>query len=428
MNERLLQYIWQFQLFNKAELSTIAGENISIQNPGQINHNQGPDFLNARLRINETTWAGNVELHILTSDWDKHGHHGDANYDNVILHVVWEHDSEAGPKIPILALAGKVPRILLQRYEELMRGLNFIPCENLLSTVPELTWKHWVDRLITERLERKASHALESLKQTQFHWEETFWILLAKNFGLRVNTESFEAMARSIPLSILSRHKHQVQQIEALLFGQIGLLENKLADHYPKLLQREYQFLRKKYKLRPIHLPVFFLRMRPGNFPSIRLAQLSMLIHNSVHLFSRVKECDSITELQSWFDVVANDYWHYHYRFDEASSFKIKKLGSSMTWNIIINTIVPLLFAYGQYNDQQKYKNKALEWLEKVPGENNSIINQFMQRNVSCRNAMESQALLELKNEYCDKRRCLECAVGHAILKTKNEHPPMIPR
>ena len=416
MTERLLQFIWQFQYFNKTELTTTGEEFIQIIFPGQYNTNQGPDFTDAKIRIGKATWAGTVELHIKTSDWTKHNHQQDKNYNNVILHVVWE-DDKAGNNVPVLELKGRVSKILLQRYEELMNADSFIPCERSIHSVREIVWKSWKDRLLAERLLRKAATVDNYLQQNNYHWEETFWWLLARNFGMKVNAETFEAIARSVPVNILAKHKNQVHQLEALLLGQAGLLEGKFTDDYPILLQKEYRFLQSKYRLKPVSLPLHFLRMRPGNFPTIRLAQLTMLVYESVHLFSKVKEAGSVKDIRQWFDVNANDYWHYHYRFDEVSAFKKKKLGETMIDNIIINTIAPVLFAYGSYHKEQQYKDKALQWLESTAAEANNITKGFQRMGVDIRSAFDSQALIELKNEYCTKKRCLDCGVGNALLK-----------
>lgn len=425
MTERLLQFIWQFQYFNKTELTAITGENIQIVHPGQYNTNQGPDFTDAKIKIDRTTWVGTVELHINSSDWKKHQHQQDKNYQNVILHVVWENDLNinrganfSANELHVLELKGRVSKILLKRYEDLMNSSSFIPCEKSIHTVRDLTWKSWKERLLAERLLRKAKTIETYLQQNKYHWEETFWWLLARSFGMKVNAEAFEAVARSIPLNILAKHKQQLQQLEALLLGQAGLLEKKFREDYPRLLQKEYRFLLKKYGLRPSPVPLFFLRMRPGNFPTIRFAQLAMLIHGSAHLFSGIREEVSLQQIRKWFDITANDYWHYHYRFDETSSFKKKNLGHSMINNIIINTIIPVLFAYGNYHNEQKYKDRALQWLEETDAENNSITNGFMSTGIENKSAYDSQALIELKNEYCVKKRCLECAVGNGILKS----------
>jgi hypothetical protein len=256
------------------------------------------------------------------------------------------------------------------------------------------------------------------LLQNKTHWEETFWWLLARNFGMKVNADAFESLAKTIPLNILAKHKNQVQQVEALLFGQAGLLDKDFKEDYPKMLKKEYQFLQKKYQLNKSPQPVYFLRMRPGNFPTIRLAQLAVLITESSHLFSKIKEAGSISEIRNWLNCTANDYWHYHYKFDEACAFKKKTLGATMISNIIINTICPVLFAWGNHHSADKYKTKAISWLEELMPEKNAITTGFQQLNIENKNACDSQALLELKNEYCKKRRCLSCAVGNAILRS----------
>ena len=422
MTERLLQFIWQFQYFNKNELAAVSGEDVQIIFAGQYNTNQGPDFTDAKIKIDTAVWAGTVELHTRTSDWQKHEHQHDTNYNNVILHVVWENDMTAN-NIPVIELKSRVSKILLQRYEELMNSSAFIACEKSIHSVRDLIWSSWKERLLAERLLRKSKLAETYLQQNNFHWEETFWWLLARNFGIRVNADAFEAIARSIPLSLLSKHKNQVHQLEALLFGQAGLLEKnpnsyREEDDYLLLLRKEFEFLQGKYKTRPIPIPIYFLRMRPRNFPTIRLAQLAMLIYTSAHLFSKIKDAGSVKDIKKSFDVTANDYWHYHYRFNEIAAFKQKKLGGTMIDNIIINTVVPVLFVYGRYHQEQKYKDKALKWLEEIAAENNSITKGFHNIGVENKNGYDSQALIELKTQYCDKKMCLDCGVGNHLLKS----------
>jgi len=420
MTEKLLQFIWQFQYFNKSGLATTDGIPLQIIIAGQYNMNQGPDFLNAKIKIDDTIWAGSVEVHINSSDWAKHHHDHDKNYDNVILHVVWEHDKlmeGKSQRFPILELKSCVSKILLARYESLMNANSFIPCEKMINEVKSITWHSWKDRLLAERLSRKSMMASVMLQKNKQHWEETFWWLLARNFGTKVNADAFEAIAISLPVTILAKHKSQIHQLEALLLGQAGLLNEKFNDEYPLLLQKEYQFLKEKYSLKPIKLPVHFLRMRPGNFPTIRLAQLAALIKESAHLFSRIKEAETVVDVKKMFDVTANDYWLYHYKFDKAAAYRKKDLGSSMIDNIIINTICPLIFAYGIYYKDEKQKAKAMKWLEKLSPVNNAITNGFVKLGIENKNAFDSQALIELKNEYCNKKFCLSCSVGNAILK-----------
>ena len=418
MTERLLQYIWQFQYYNNNSLTTVDGDALQIIYPGKFNTNQGPDFLEAKIKVAETTWAGNIELHIKSSNWVTHKHSEDKNYNNIILHVVWEDDADLGLPFPVLELQSRVSNFLLARYDELMMTTAFIPCQNSASLVNELTWKSWKDRLLAERLQHKANKIIEHLANNNNHWEETFWWLLAANFGIKVNSDAFEKIAKSLPTNILAKHKNQIHQLEALLFGQAGLLENSFIDAYPAMLQKEFLFYKAKYKLQPIQASLFFLRMRPANFPSVRLAQLAMLINKSSSLFSVIKEADCLQEIKKLLNVTANDYWHYHYVFDESTAFKEKHIGTQMVNNLLINTIIPIVFAYGMYNKEDGYKSKALQWLEEVPAEKNNITEAFAGLGVENKNAFDSQALIQLKNEYCNQKRCLQCSVGNRLLKT----------
>ena len=421
MKEKLLQYIWQFQYLNKNELAAVNGEPLQIIHQGNFNTSQGPDFSEARIKIGNTIWAGNIELHIKSSDWNLHNHSSDKNYGNVVLHVVWQHDKEikdaAENNLPTLELQSRVSKLLLNKYEELMNAPSFIPCEKQIHSINELTLTSWKQRLLAERLETKSAIIFEFLQQNNFHWEETFWWLIAKNFGIKVNSESFEKIARSIPVSILAKHKNQIHQLEALLFGQAGLLENNFEEDYPLMLQKEYRFYKKKYKFEQPHVQLFFLRMRPANFPTIRLAQLATLIHKSSHLFSKIIEIVSIAEIKQLLNITANDYWHYHYVFDETSAFKKKKLGEQMMNNILINTVVPILFAYGLHHNEEKYKEKAITWLEEIAAEKNVITKGFETLQFSNKNSFDSQAYIQLKNEYCNNKRCLECSIGNSLLK-----------
>jgi hypothetical protein len=417
MTERLLQFIWQFSYFNKSNLTTIEGEPLLIILPGIINKNQGPDFSAAKIRIGNTTFFGTIELHLQTSGWEKHQHQSDKQYNNVILHVVFQHDKELNNAIPTLELQARISTLLLERYSFLMSTNATIPCSNNLAGIKELVWLSWKERLLAERLTRKSEHILQLLKENNFHWEETFWWLLARNFGSKINGEAFEVLARSIPINLLAKHKSSIHQIEALLFGQANLLNEDFEDDYPKLLQREYNFLKKKYNLRPSPIPVLFLRMRPGNFPTIRLAQLAMLIQTATHLFSKILEADKIAGIKTLFTVAANDFWHYHYTFQQSSAFKKKTIGNDTIDNIIINSVIPMLFAYAIHHNEEKYKDKALRWLEEITPESNTITKEFVQLGLSNGSAYDSQALIELKNEYCLHKRCLDCAVGNNLLR-----------
>lgn len=418
MTERLLQFIWQFQYFNKHQLQLPGGEPFEIIHPGSLNTNQGPDFLAASIRIGNATIVGPVELHIKTSDWYRHAHQHDHNYDKVILHVVWIDDRDVSSGlIPVLSLCDRVSKLLLQQYTEWMNSRWFIACEQQLSAVTGITWLSWNERLLVERLQRKSAVVFECLKQNNQHWEETFWWLLARNFGIRVNAATFEGVARSLPLTVLGKHRNQLVQLEALLMGQAGLLVKEFADDYALLLKDTYHFYKRKYNLKQHFQAAAFLRMRPASFPTIRLAQLAALVHQTEHLFSTIKDINAIEDVKKLMDVTASGYWDTHYLFDQPSAEKPKRVGNHMINTIIINTIVPVLFAYGHQRQEQVYKDKALRWLEALETEQNTITKSFAGCGIVSRSAFQSQALIELKSQYCDHKRCLDCAVGNVLLR-----------
>lgn len=421
MNERLLQFIWQFKYFNFLQLTDVAENALEIIHPGTFNQHQGPDFLNARIRIGDTIWVGNIELHVRASDWHRHLHSSDKNYHNIILHVVWENDVPIEEVVSTIILKDRVPKLLLKQYEQWMTETSFIPCSKSIDQLNNINWIAWKERLLIERLESKSKDIYLRLETLNYHWEEVFWITLARTMGYSINADAFEEIAGSIPLNILSKHKNQIHQLEALLLGQAGLLGGVFNEHYPAMLQKEYLFLSKKYGLRPIKQSVHFLRMRPSNFPTVRLAQLAALIHVSQHLFSTVKEATDIKEVTKLFSITANDYWHYHYLFEEEAEYKKKALGKQMTHNILINVIVPMLFTYGQYHSDQQLKDKVIKWLLDIPAEKNTIINSFAAIGIPSANSFDSQSLLQLKKKYCDQKRCLDCAIGNSILK-KTKH------
>ena len=421
MTERLLHFIWQFQYFNVSELCLENGEALQIIKSGLYNTNQGPDFTNASIKIGTLIFAGSVELHINSSDWYKHQHAKDGNYNNVILHVVWQNDKPVqdsnGMLLPTLVLQNRVAKVLLTRYESLMNEKTSMPCKNFLPALSDLGWLSWKERLVAERLELKSKRVLQLLEKSNNHWEEVFWWLLARNFGIKVNADFFENIATTISVNILAKHKNQIHQIEALLLGQANLLAKDFTEDYPKLLQREYHFLLKKYQLQQLPNAPLFLRMRPAAFPTIRLAQLAMLITKSTHLFSKIKEIENIKEVQELLNVTANDYWHYHYQFDEATNHQPKNLGTQMINNIIINTIIPVLFAYGLHNKEEVYKTKAIQWLQQLQPEQNTITKAWKTSGIGNTSAFDSQSLIQLTNFYCKEKNCLACAVGNKVLK-----------
>ncbi len=423
--EDFLHYVWRYRLYDRNQLQTVAGETLEVLLPGMLNQHAGPDFQNARIKIGDTTWAGNVEVHIASADWYKHGHTTDKAYDNVILHVVYEDDQPVtlanGRRLPTLVLKGRLSADLYGRYHQLMYGpQTIIPCESGISTVSALNLQTWLARTLVERLERKSEAVIALLNHNRGNWEETFYQLLAANFGFSVNALPFELMAKSLPQVILAKYKNNTLQVEALIFGQAGLLEDEFADEYPKALKKEFLYLRHKYQLVPSvekHLWKF-LRLRPQNFPTIRLAQFAALIQQSNHLFSRILETAEVGNLRKLFsNLQVNSYWSSHYRFDVLSGKETDKvMGASSVDNILLNTVVRLLFAYGRHQQQQTYIDRSLQLLEHLPAEQNSIISGFAELGVSSKNAFDTQALLELKSSYCNYKKCLQCGVGNHLL------------
>jgi hypothetical protein len=420
MQERLLQFIWQFRYFNQQQLLSTNGNVLELVHPGTLNHNQGPDFQQAMLRIDGMLWVGQVELHIRSSDWYAHAHHHDSLYRNVILHVVWEDDvNNPHDPVPILVLQDRVPKLLLNQYQEWMLSRQFIPCQSQLNSIDRLVFMAWKERLMVERLQRKTELVYSFLESTKHHWDETCWWLLARNFGMKINADAFEQIARSLPGALIQRHRQQLVQLEALLLGQAGLLNKSFQHAYPSQLKREYEFYRAKYGLRPVHIPVYFLRMRPPAFPTVRLAQLAMLLHSSERLFHYILETENLEQLRLLLNVTAAPFWDDHYTLEESAPPKPKHLGEQFTDNLLVNSVIPLLFAYGCWKREQVYKDRAIRWLQQLPAEQNSIINSFRMLGAGCEDAFDSQALLEMKSQYCDRKRCLDCAIGNNLINSQ---------
>ena len=406
-------------------LRTTDGEEIEVFSAGMAHTDGGPDFQNARIRIGETTWAGNVELHVSSADWNRHGHQTDGAYGSVILHVVYKDDQPVimpdGRKVPTLELHNRIPEELYQRYHSLIfSNQKFIPCEGNIQTVDELTMRNWLTRVLVERLEKKSEAVISALEVNRGDWEETFYRFLAANFGFKINALPFELMAKSLPQIILAKHKNNPTQIEALIFGQAGFLEDDLIDEYPRKLKEEYNFLRKKYKLEPVEKHLWkFLRMRPQNFPTIRLAQFAALVINSNHLFSKILDVKDVAALRDLFaGAKVNDYWETHYRFDTESKPSPKNMGAAAVDVLLLNAVAVTLFSYGRHLQKQHYISRAMQLLEFLPPEKNHITEDFVTLGLKITNAFESQALLELKNSFCSHKKCLQCAVGNRILKT----------
>jgi len=421
MNEQFLHHLWKFRLLTN-DLLTADGEEVVVLHPGQHNRDSGPDFLNARIRIGKTLWAGNVECHVRSSDWLRHKHQDDEAYQNIILHVVYESDKiirrSNGEMIPEVALKGRFNALLYERYRDMMENMNWIPCEKLMDEVHPLIVRSMLERLLVERLEEKEGHILQTYQACNNDWEEAFYFMLARNFGFRLNSGPFELLAKSLPFKVLSRHRDDIFQIEALLYGQAGMLKKKYHDEYPRKLAKEYRFLQKKYALKPIDPHLWkFLRLRPSNFPTIRISQFSCLLCQSQGLFSEVISSQQLYDLRNLFDLKCSEYWTSHYIFDRKSVSITKRIGVKTVDLLLINTVIPFIFVYGMSKDNPGLKERALDFLTKLPAEENSISNQWRHLGIKMDCAFSSQAMMELKEHYCDQKRCLDCKIGHAILK-----------
>ena len=424
MKEDFLHYLWKFKKFDTLNLKTSNGEEITIVNIGQYLELAGPDFFNAQLIIGNQKWAGNVEIHLKSSDWYVHHHERDAAYENVILHVVWEHDTEIfrsnNTEIPVLELKKYVDTASVTDYQSLMTPKSWIFCEKQLKEIDGFALKNWQERLFFERLERKSKPIYELLQQTNNDWEAVLFCLLAKNFGLNTNGEIFLKIAQSIPFSIIRKETFEVENLEALLIGNAGLLESEKEDTYFQDLKFRYFYLLHKYQLeKKIVEPVQFFKHRPDNFPTIRLSQLANLYHSQQNLFSKISSSDSVQNIYEAFDVSASDYWQNHYKFDKESPKKKKKLSKSFIDLIIINTIIPLQFAYAK-SQGKEISEDLIQLLNEVAPEKNAIMDKFSSFGIKSKSAFETQSLLQLKNEYCIKSRCLECAIGMELLKKVN--------
>ena len=420
MNEKLLYFIWQHQYFNKTACTTIHNEKVVVLLPGMLNTNQGPDFLNAKMMVGQTTWVGNVEIHVKSSDWVLHGHSNDSRFKNIIAHVVYEHDKEIPIEAPTIELKNIIAHSLLLKYESLMQAQSAIACANLLNqnAVNPLVLHNWEDRLLLERFEQKSLLVTERLVATENHWEEVCWQWIARYFGSVVNRDAFEEMAKNVSYKIIAKHKHNPLQVEALLLGQVGLLDAvNDADEYALHLQKEYRFLKLKYALTPNFQKVQFLRLRPQNFPTIRLAQLAQLLVSKEHLFSAINNCNSVKEYIQFFDVSVEGYWTTHYQMGKKSPHHhSKKMTASFIGQLVINAVVPVLFAYGKINNNEKQKEKALFLLENLPAEKNHITKIYTNLGITLKTAAQSQSYIQLYQHYCTYKKCLQCAIGNYFL------------
>lgn len=421
--EQLLHYVWKHKIFPLGMLRTTSGQPVEVIDPGLPNRNAGPDFFNAKLKIDGTLWVGNVEVHMQASDWLRHGHNRDKAYDTVILHIVGDTDCEVyrtnGELVPQVLLS--CPEPVRQRYDELRQAEIYPPCYSILGSLPKLTVHSWLSALQVERFGQKARSISRRLEQCNNHWEDVFFITLARNFGFGLNGDAFESWAGHLPFRAVDKHRDNLFQVEAFFLGQAGLLEEEIAgaDAYYQKLRKEFCYLRHKFGLSaPMSVEQWrFLRLRPGNFPHVRLAQLACLYHKERALFSRVMEAETLEAVKTILTAETSPYWEEHFNFRKVSSHRAKRVGESALNLIVINTVIPFLYTYGLHKADEMLCERATRFLEALKAENNYVTRLWSGAGLPVYTAADSQALLQLQKEYCEKKDCLRCRFGYEYLR-----------
>jgi hypothetical protein len=424
MKEEFLHYLWKYGLYDREGLFDNEKNKIIVLDPGEYNRDSGPDFFNARIFVAGTVWAGNIEIHTRSSHFDNHGHQNDPAFNNVILHVVAENDKKVfntkGEEI--LTVEISFDSSYYEKYTFLVNNPYIIACQDDLKKLDDIFIRHWLNSLVIERFQAKSESILKIFSETGNDWEETFYRVLTRYFGFRVNTEPFEMLATALPFRIIRKHADNLFQIEALLFGTAGLLETglfkeALSDEYYRNLIKEYSVLSSKYSLQPLHGWLWkFSKLRPSNFPTVRLSQLAAMLSVAGGLFSRVLEVADIKQIKKLFEVSASSYWDDHFVFGKKSRNKTKNTGSQAADILLINAVIPLIFVYGLSRDCQDFKERALFFLENITPEENIITSEWKTAGIIAESAFYSQALIQLRNEYCKKRKCLNCRIGNKII------------
>ena len=419
MKEEFIYYLWENRLLS-LDLKTTEGESITIISVGNRNYDSGADFVNARIKIGGTLWAGQVEIHVLASDWFKHKHQYDDNYNNVILHVVYECDTDK-LKIPTLEVKDKFDVSLLHNYNVFVNSKSWIPCGEFISGVHSFTITSWLDRMLVEHLENECKNLDFKLRNNNYNWEQAFYQRFTRYFGMKVNNDSFEYLSRLLPLNLLLKHIDNEVYVESMMFGCAGFLEKDFDEDYPNLLKRDFKMLKNKFGLKVMPVTNWkFLRLRPPNFPTIRIAQLAKIIVNNGSLFSKIRDADDLSEIKKLFDVELSPYWDNHFQFDKVSNVeKRKTFGKMAADSVLINAVVPMLFLYGQFHSLESYKEKAMTYLEQIEAEDNVVIRNFNNCSVVLQNAFQTQAALFMYKYYCRRRRCLECRI-YLLLSKRN--------
>jgi hypothetical protein len=424
MKEEFLHYLWKYSLYDPEKLFDGSGNKIQVIRAGEYNHDSGPDFFNARISVDGTVWAGNIEIHTRSSHYNTHGHQNDPAFDNVILHVVAENDKKVfNTKGEEILTAGiSFDPELYERYLSLVNNPFVIACQHEMKQIDAFLIRYWLNSLVIERLNSKSESINKIYKETGNDWEETFYRLLTRYFGFRINTEPFEMLASTLPFRIIRKHTDNLFQIEALLFGTAGMLEeglfkDALSDEYYKSLVREYRILSAKYSLKPIHGYLWkFSRLRPANFPTIRISQLAAMLSVTGGLFSKVLEANVIMQLKEVFEVTASCYWDDHYIFGKRTRKSVKNTGIQAVSILLVNAVIPVIFVYGKNRDNNNICERALSFLEELSPEENSILDEWKESGIEAESAFYSQALIQLRNEYCKKRRCLDCLMGSKLV------------
>ena len=419
--EQLLHYTWKHKIFPLCELRTTDGRLLEVLNPGIHNTDAGPDFSGAKIKLNGVEWVGNVELHLKTSDWFRHHHDTDAAYENIILHVACEVDQQLfypnGQEIPQLQLP--VPSYVRDNYEELSHNDCRPPCRHVIGNLSTFLVHNWMTSLTLERFEERTRQIMQRREALDKNWEDTLFITLARNFGFGINGDAFEQWAHSIPMMALGKHRDSLFQIEAIFFGQAGLLDVHYEDDYYLRLQKEYHYLRQKFSLTPLSSSVWkFLRLRPQNFPHIRIAQLAMLYYEQRLNLSRLLSAETLPEISALLLTHVSDYWQTHYTFaSQPTTPKEKSLSPSSIELIIINSVAPILFAYGKYKSDTSLCDRAFSLWEQLKPESNAIIRDWLLAGIPCENAADTQAIIQLHRQYCQRRDCLRCQFGYEYIR-----------
>lgn len=424
MKEAFLHYVWKYKYYNFKDLKTVSGSIVEVLHPGELNTNAGPDFTAASLKIDNQQWFGSVEIHIKANDWSKHKHHLDPGYNNVILHVVLVANAEVytadGTCLPTLSLENRIPEKLASKADDFFKGKIAIPCHGDWSAVKKIEILSWRERLLVERIESKSGKIAECLNDNNGDWSQTAYEVLAQSFGLKLNQVPFKKLAQSIPFILVQKYRDDLIKLEALLFGAAGFLDQDPQCDYSKVLQTEFSFLKKLHGLNGLEKSNWtFMRMRPHAFPTLRIAFFAALWHRIEYLFEKLLSVHSLSELSNLLEIKLSNFWKNHFRFEvESSNTKEKKLGKSFIATVAINAIVPLAYKYGKTMGRPAHIHAALQLLQSLPAENNSILRQWKALDVPCSNAAESQGLIQLHNEYCKKQKCFQCVIGNQIFKT----------